>query len=402
MRKWIATFSVLMFLLAVVVSCVSGCVSAGSRSRSAQLTVRKVLGYPDDPYLAPIPAAPPAYKEAYALFEARDYQKSAQAFERFLREQPLTNWTHAAQFNWGRSLEEQGRYREALAKYQDVIEKGALTPKLQGLALLRASAVFEAMGEDDRSLASLKDAERRAASLPEEVARVELPARLAAAYARERNEREAERYFLMADKGLAKLRVLAAQGATSGELPEWLPRVLYAMGQRPQVEIQWDRFEANIVPLERSQGYLLQSAELGVEPWASKAADELIGTYRALRVSIDSVPTPAAAEIIVAAREQQRERWTRLVRLSDALVKLSSLFVTEIEAELPEGAPARRISDFVGELDEGLQSTLMLERPVGEKETDESRARREHVKGRTLKAEPAFPGEGSEEAGTEE
>lgn len=258
---------------------------------------------------------------------------------------------------------------------------------------MRAGVILEALAEDDRSLASLKDAERRTKSLPEEIGQTELPARLAAAYARERNFAEAERYFILAERQLGRLRAKVAKG----EQPEWLPRILYAMGHRPLGEITWERFETALIPLERSQIYLLQSAEMGVQPWANLAAEELIGSYRALRKSIDAVPAPAATEIVIAAREQQRERWKRLVRLSDSIIQLRSLFVGEIEKQSAQKSPLRKVVDFAESFEESMQSTLMLERPVGELETHDSVQRKEMKRAKAINATPAFPGEGEEE-----
>ena len=354
-------------------------------------TVKRLLGYPEDPYLMPIPEAPPLYREAFAKLEASEYQAAADGFEKFLRDQPTTNWTLAAQFNRARALESLGQYSAAAKLYQETAEKARKLPKLQGLALLRQAVVLEAMGEDDRSLAALKDAEKRADKMAPEIAQTELPARLAAAYARARNFSEANRYYALADRQLSRLRA----SVSPQERPEWLPRILYAMGHRAPGPVPWDRFEANIVPLERSQIYLLQSAEYGVEPWASKAADELIEAYVALRTSIDAIPAPAASEIVIAAREQQQARWARLVRLSDAVASLRALLVTEIEKNSPENSPIRKISEFSAEFEEALQSTLMLDRPVGETPTPESARRKEAVRGRAISPKPVFPGEGS-------
>ncbi len=390
--SYLVPYLVQILVLALTGASLVGCSSlrkAGRGQPGLHQTVRKLLGYPDDPYLTPIPDAPTAYRAAYAKLEGREYEKAAQGFSDFLRDQPSTNWTLAAQFNWGRALEGLEKYREAVAKYQETAEKGKRVPKLQGLALLRMAVVLEALGEDDRSLAALKDAEQRADKMASEVAQTELPARLASAYARARNFSEAEKYFAQADRQLGRLRAQVP----SGERPEWLPRILYAMGHRPQAIVQWDRFESSLIPLERSQLYLLQSAELGVEPWATQSADELIAAYGALRTSVDSVPVPAASEIVIAAREQQRLRWDRLVKLSDSIQKLKTLFVTEIENNAPEGAPLKKITEFASDFEENLQSTLMLERPVGESGTPDSLRRKEGVRGSTVQPKAVFPGE---------
>lgn len=398
-------FSKAWIYLALI--CLTGCATSapapteptpGRMGTWDSARLKRVLGFPEDPYQAPIPDAPRMYREAFDLLEKQEYAKADELFQKLLRTNPTTNWTLAAQFNRARALEGIGRHQDALAIYRSVSETGRRAPRLQGLSLLRAGVLYEALGEDDKSLAALKDAERRSRFLPVEVAQTELPARLAAAYARERNFAEAERYYRVAESQLARLRAQIP----AGEQPEWVPRILYAMGHRPIGEVPWDRFESSLVPIERSQIYLLQSAELGISPWADRAADELIKSYSSLRQSIDAVPVPAATEIVLAAREQQRERWNRLVRLSDALAALKALFVTEIVKTAHPESPLRKIVDFTEDFEENLQTALMLERPAGEAETPESAQRREERRPRALEAKPMFPGENSVDSSKEE
>lgn len=381
---------VLVVVLGSVAMLSAGCAFLGISKSEVNRTVRKILGYPDNPYLKPIPEAPSAYRAAYDHLEARRWSQAEAGFREFLKNQPTTNWTLAAQFNIGRSLEEQLRFAEALEKYREVEQKGQTAPKIQGLALVRMGVMLEALGEDAQSLAALKDAERRSAMMSREVAEAELPARLAAAYARAHNPKEAERYFAAADRALGRLRVASAKDGR----PEWLARVLYAMGHRPAQEVEWQRFDEVIRSVERSQGYLVQAAELEEEPWASLAVDDLNQTYAALRKSIDAVPVPASSEILVAAREQQRQRWERLVRLGDAVAKLRSLFVLEIikQAGPESDKPVVRLFNAVDQFEESLQATLMFERPVGDSATDESQNRRRKV----VEPVPKFPGEGAE------
>lgn len=368
----------------------SGCASLGLSKTEVNRTIRKILGYPDNPYLKPIPEAPAAYRAAYDHLEARRWSEAETGFRDFLKNQLTTNWTLAAQFNVGRALEEQLRFAEALEKYREVEQKGHTAPKIQGLALVRMGVMLEALGEDAQSLAALKDAERRSALMSREVAEAELPARLAAAYARAHNHKEAEKYFAAADRALGRLRVASAKDGR----PEWLARVLYAMGHRPAQEVEWQRFDEVIRSVERSQGYLVQAAELEEEPWASLAVDDLNQTYSALRKAIDAVPVPASSEILVAAREQQRLRWDRLVRLGDTVAKLRSLFVLEIikQAGPDSDKPVVRLFNAVDQFEEALQATLMFERPVGDSATDESQNRRRKV----VEPVPKFPGEGAD------
>ncbi len=382
---------VVAIILLSVLAGTSGCSYLGFSRAEINRVVKKILGQPDNPYLQPIPDAPAAYHAAYAHLEARRWTDAEAGFREFLKNQPTTNWTVAAQFNVGRALEEQLRFAEALAVYREVEQKGSSAPKIQGLALVRMGVMLEALGEDTQSLAALKDAELRSAMMSKEVAEAELPARLAAAYARAHNLQEAERYFSAADRALGRLRATSAKDGR----PEWLARVLFAMGHRPAQAIEWRRFDEVARSLERSQGYLVQAAELEEEPWASMAVDDLMQTYVALRKAIDAVPAPASSEILVAAREQQKQRWQHLVRLGDVVAKLRAMFVVEIirkSEKRPVDRPIVRLAEAIDQFEEALQATLMFERRVGDSATEESKNRLRRV----VEPMPKFPGEGPE------
>jgi tetratricopeptide (TPR) repeat protein len=358
--------------------------------KSAVSIARSFIGL-DDPYTASarLPReAPAAYRQAVATLDRGEFAKAVEDFSKFLTDQPTTSWTLSAIFNLGRAHEGLRQWPEAEARFRNVAEISSDRPRLQGLSLLRRAIALEALGEEDLVLATLKDAEARSAQLPREVAEAELPARLAAAYASAGNFREADRYFSKSEKSLARLRAELGKNVR----PEWLPRILYSMGHRPQTPVSWSRFEEHLRPLERSQIHLLQAAEYGVEPWASLAAEELMSAYQSLRQSIDALPAPASAELVVGLREQQVERWRRLSRLNDVASQLRSLIlVDDLQAgtvrEVRE--PVLKIAQFMDQLDESIQSAVMLDQPPLEMRAPGQRG----SGGRSLEAQPAFPGE---------
>lgn len=372
-------------LLVLMMSVISAC--SLMPGRSATSWARALIGL-DDPYTASakLPReAPLAYRQAVAELDRGEFAKAAEALAKFLTDQPTTPWTLAAIFNLGRAHEGMKQWPEAEARFRNVAEISADRPRLQGLALLRRAIALEALGEEDLVLATLKDAEARAAKLPREVAEAELPARLAAAYASAGNFREADRYFSKSETALARLRAELGKNAR----PEWLPRILYSMGHRPQTPVMWSRFEEHLRPLERSQIHLLQAAEFGVEPWASLAAEELMSAYQALRQSIDALPAPASAELVVGLREQQVERWRRLSRLNDVASQLRSLILVDDLGAESKREPVRKIAQFMDQLDESIQSAVMLDQPPLEMRAPGRRG----AGGRSVEAQPTFPGE---------
>ena len=379
-NEWRTILCVSLCLLTVLA--MSACSLMPGRS-----TVRSLLGL-DDPYTAAarLPQqAPLAYRQAIATLDRGEYMPAAEALTKFLADQPTTPWTLSAMFNLGRAYEGLQQWPEAEYRYRNVAEISSDRPRLQGLALLRRAIALEALGEEGLVLATLKDAEARSAQLPREVAEAELPARLAAAYASAGNFQDADRYFSKSEKALARLRTDLGKNMR----PDWLPRILYSMGHRPQSPVVWSRFEEHLRPLERSQIHLLQAAEYGVEPWASLAAEELMSAYQSLRQSIDGLPTPASSELVLGLREQQAERWRRLSRLSDVASQLRALILVD-DLRAPEArVPVQKIAQFMDQLDESIQSAVILDRPPLEIRAPGRRG----SGGRSIEAQPSFPGE---------
>ena len=125
------------------------------------------------------------------------------------------------------------------------------------------------------------DAHKRSVNLPPDVAQAELPARLAAAYARIGEHAKAVQYFQEASSGLKK--ALTNSGTTAKIQQQFAARTLYAMGQLTarQRGLNADP-KSYLKSLSIQQPYLLQSAEQAIKPDSQKAAEDLIFAYENL------------------------------------------------------------------------------------------------------------------------
>jgi len=137
------------------------------------------------------------------------------------------------------------------------------------------------MGDDQKTIASLLDTRRRSKNLTPEIANAELPARLAAAYARIGQRDKALQFFREASNGLKQ--ALTQSGTTSRIQQSFAARTLYAMGTLTPVQkgLNGDP-RGFLLALSMQQPYLLQSAEMNIAPDSRKAADELIFAYENL------------------------------------------------------------------------------------------------------------------------
>jgi tetratricopeptide (TPR) repeat protein len=206
-----------------------------------------------------------------------DYEEAAKIFDRLLLEKPGAQLDLVTLYNSGAAYEGLGNCHEAGERYRRVVRSSANAfREIQSQALFRLSLMYECLGQDPKAVAALLDAKRRGSELPEEVLSAQIPARLAAAYARLGNRAKATEFFNQANLGL---KSVVARGVLPHQVEE-LTRTMYLMGQLSPSQRQ-----ANVAPrtfmqsLTMQQPYLLQAIEMNNSHWSPKAEDDLRTAY---------------------------------------------------------------------------------------------------------------------------
>jgi tetratricopeptide (TPR) repeat protein len=296
--------------------------------------------------------APELYRQAVDELESENFGDAVKDFDRFVLQNPASRFSQAALLNSGRALEGLKNWAGAADRYHQVINSTSRSPRLQAMALYRLSYVDEATGDDVKMVVDLTDLLSRKNALPQEIAEGEMPARLAAAYARVGNFEKAQHFYRQAEIGIARLR------QSQKETPEWLPRTLYVMGETSRSKLSWTDFEMYIRPLARSQVYLLQSAELARAPWSEKAAGELLEIYNEM-LSVIEVAQPA--QDVIAKRALQQRQWARIGLVVECLEDLRARMVPDAA----RGEPMAKLNKGLKLIDQKITS-LLEERPAGE------------------------------------
>jgi tetratricopeptide (TPR) repeat protein len=322
--------------------------------------------------------APAAFRQAMKEFDQGEYGKAQRLFEDFIVAHPTSSWTQSARFHSGRALEAMSRWSEAAERYRLVADAtgNRNAPKLQAMALYRISHCREALGDDQHMVAALNDLLPRKSFLPREIAEAELPGRLAGAYARTGNFEKAVDFYMMAERGIRRLK------SDPDEVlqPDWLPRTLFYMGAMSARSVGWEDFETALRPLARSQVYLLQTAELDAQPWAGQAADELMKIYGQLWNVIETASLAPGVDPLIGQRDLERRQWERAVLLQEILQELRSRALPEDKGASEH---SRAILEFGKDL-EGKIFALFSKRPTGEGLTPEAQMRRRGVRGRVI------------------
>jgi len=321
--------------------------------------------------------APQEYRRALLQMQEGKFQEAYDILSVYVQQNPTAAYTQSSELNMGRALEGLGRFSDAVTQYRKVaIATATVAPKLQAMALYRLSFCDEALGDDQQTVAVLHDLEGRAKFMSPEIVRAELPARLAAAYARVGNFSRAIEEYKKAENGINQLkRASQAQGG----VPEWLPKTLYFMGSLAARHVGWTDFETALRPLARGQSYSLDASDLAIDPWSERASKDLISTYQDLWNAIQSAPLLSGADPLLEQRAVQEAKWTRATLLLESIKNLR-VHKAPIATQTPQ---SQRIFDYLTIL-EGEISHILDERPAGEGLTPEAVARIRAIHGHVI------------------
>lgn len=288
-------------------------------------------------------AAQGQFEKGLKFMDSERYPEAVKVFEKILVQSPASEFDFVVMYNLGAAYEGLKNCKAAAERYQQVTKGSAgKFTRLEALALLRLSYAYECLGQNDKVIVALVDVRRRAKNLGEDTAKSELPARLAAAYARSGNRKEAEKYFKEALKGIQFLQVKYKDSVV---LADRLAETLYFMGRSHVAEAEFLRDPVTQVKgLELMQLYLLQAAELGSGKWSGRAAGEILGTYGKVWKFMDQIQ--AAGEDDATLRRRRTEQ------LRSDVLKETLHSVRVLRAQR---LPSRQETATVSQLFQGLE-----------------------------------------------
>ncbi len=262
------------------------------------------------------------YEQGLRSLSRSDYKGAGQAFVDLLHKYPATKWTSGANYNLGLALEGQDKYAEAADVYKKVIEINQSTPESrdEADALYRLSICYETLQDDGKMTLALLQLQDKKEFLPKQTAEMEIPARLAASYARQGNLDQAKTYYAKAAKELKRYR----RPPMIGDVMVWLPKTLYSMGTMKAIrkDVTLKEFRDYLNSVNETQGWLVRAAELGNNTWSRKAADNLEDIYLSLITAIRDFKVSDSSDKVLAAEQQQEAQKAMAKKLDEAIVKL--------------------------------------------------------------------------------
>ncbi len=192
-------------------------------------------------------------------------------------------------------------FNKSLEIYEDILSLGPEKyPSIWTRARYESTFVLEVLGDDLKAITTLVGLEN-SPNLSEEVKFAERPARLAALYSRQGNEKEASTYLDKADRGL---KYLMSRNDLSRDRV-WLSETLYRMGKSNRTPLSEENIAQQLQSQRRLQVYLLRAIEQGVPLWSQKASEDLMQDYQ------------TQWNFIQAHWNKEEDRPTKLERLKD-------------------------------------------------------------------------------------
>jgi len=293
-------FRTLFFVLLL-----AGCASSGEKDKLSQADFASQKKTAEE------------FEKANVLMDAEDYPAAIAIFDRLVVDGPVSTLDAMITFNSGLSH----MFLNQCAKAEDRFRKtlrvtNAETPSLAIRARLRLTDALTCLGKEKEAMVMLLEINKNKNLLPLEVAEAEIPAKIAAAYSRNGNQRMAENFFSVAERGL---RLVQTKTTPAKEKRTLLAKTLFLMGDTSHVQKSRPQAEPYFKTLKVQQKYLLRAAELDVKPWSPKAIEQLEKAYEPTWEFINQVSSsanPGKGNLDTQTRRTVKQQRSTIVELA--------------------------------------------------------------------------------------
>lgn len=225
------------------------------------------------------------FSQIQKAISAGDCAKANKDIEAFQKKFPSSQYTQRLSLLTNDCLIQLEQFETAAISLRQLV---AFTisrqPRIAAAASLLLSYAYEGLGDSERSLASVLDAEGLAAELSVESRLAEVPARLAMLRSQMNDFDQAAIYLARADEGI---KVLRSQNPQILGSIFWA-RVYYQMGFKSLDQMDHAGISKAIQGLMAVQKYSLKTLEFNDPIWSAKALSQLRKNYLSLWKFIDN------------------------------------------------------------------------------------------------------------------
>ncbi len=282
------------------------------------------------------------------LASAGEFPRALNDLQNFRETHKESVYYQASRLVEAKTYFEMQDYSKALEIYEDILSLGPdKHPSIWTRARYESTFVLEVLGEDLKAITTLVGLDN-SQFLSEEVKFAERPARLAALYSRQGNEKEATAYLDKADRGL---KYLTSRNDLNHDRV-WLSETLYRMGKSNRTTLSEENIARQVQSQRRLQVYLLRAIEQDVPLWSQKAAEDLIQDYQ------------SHWNFIQSHWNQEEDRATKLERLKDLHQLVSENMYRKPTEPNPSNQYLKNYYDFATRFEEEISEILFAGKDV--------------------------------------
>jgi hypothetical protein len=245
------------------------------------------------------------------------------------------------------------------------------------------SYFFEAIGDEPRLLASLKDAERLKDKLPDEQKFAEVPARMAAALNRMGQSKDAKIYYQQAERGVA---TILSKGNSKENLQK-ISQLYFMMGNMSTAHLSAENLQAHLDTLALLQVFLLRSIEVNGAGWSDLSYENLKENYVNIWQVVMHWPENKSMDKAVS-ENLKKETQDRLVGQILRMVNQLKLYKAPETADKNNKLTATY--EYLNKLEKSGNEFLLAKKEINEL-TPEAKKRQSLKREGTVHSEAVFP-----------
>ncbi len=239
--------------------------------------------------------------------------------DQFVNDSEKIHWFGHAYFLKAYIYESTGELDKAIKMYREAIDHGSqYESEVEAKALYNLSYVYERIGEMQKMLVSLVDLSKRKKFFSPFIARVEIPARLAAVYASMGRLELAQGIHEDAKDHYEKMIRRNQLPST----PEEHSKILFYLGLS-SFDQNDENFTTLLPKLRKGQKYYLYSAEASNSPWAKRSRERLRNQYAKLwGFILNYEPKNLNHDSLAFSRNKQEKQLDRAADMYDLMYQL--------------------------------------------------------------------------------
>ena len=210
-------------------------------------------------------------EQALSLLKEKDFSKAGAIYDRLALSLKESSTKTLMLFNAGISYKEAGECEKALLRQRSALDLSLKIPDFRSRSLLELSYIYECLGKVELALLSLKDLQKNRSALPWSWNHILYPARMAIAFARLGDIKQADKYKSVSFKKILEYKQTFTK---TEEMKERLSQIFYLMG-RSYAQTKNINPPAFLQSFFYHQLFLLQALFLQDKTWSNLTEKEL-------------------------------------------------------------------------------------------------------------------------------